>query len=219
MNQIEVQRSFNMSFNDLISITKNFCVVLTRDLTDLAIFGLTAAKITSLSSLVDDFEEMRTDIEYEGDVMVKTEAKDIIAEQVREQIRFMNVRVDAAFGANSVIYSTFRFNDLKNQPDKDLLETLRRITRMANQYISELGAYGVTSALITELETLANTFSTALIDQEKAIDARRLAANTRTNSANEIYNLVSVYSNYGKKFYAKSNPAKYNVRFLLYSIQ
>jgi hypothetical protein len=153
---------------------------------------------------------MRTDIEYEGDVMVKTEAKDVLAEQVREQIRFMSVRAESCFGQNSVNYDLFRFNDINQLSDPELLTALQRITRTSNQYIAVLGAYGVTLALITELEDLATDFSAAMIAQEQSIDARRIATNERTTSANEIYTLVSNYSNYGKKFYVKTNPAKYN---------
>ena len=216
MAQNDVQRLFNLTFSDLISFAKSFVVVLTRDLTDLSIFGLTAANITNLSGLISDFEVMRTDIEYEGDVMVKTEAKDVIAEQVREQIRFMSVRAESCFGQNSVNYDLFRFNDINNLSDPDLLTALQRITRTSNQYIAQLGAYGVTAALITELEELATEFSAAMVAQEQTIDARRIATNERTTSANEIYTLVSNYSNYGKKFYVKTNPAKYN-DYVIYS--
>ena len=210
MAQNDVQRLFNLTFSDLMSFAKSFVVVLTRDLTDLSIFGLTLANITNLSGLISNFEEMRTDIEYEGDVMVKTEAKDIIAEQVREQIRYMSVRAESCFGQNSVNYDLFRFNDINQLPDSDLLTALQRITRTSNQYIAQLGAFGVTPALITELEALATDFSAALVAQEQTIDVRRIATNERTTLANEIYTLVSNYSNYGKKFYVKSNPAKYN---------
>jgi len=210
MAQNDVQRLFNLTFSDLISFAKSFVVVLTRDLIDLSIFGLTSANITNLSGLISDFEEMRTDIEYEGDVMVKTEAKDVLAEQVREQIRFMSVRAESCFGQNSVNYDLFRFNDINQLSDPELLTALQRITRTSNQYIAVLGAYGVTLALITELEDLATDFSAAMIAQEQSIDARRIATNERTTSANEIYTLVSNYSNYGKKFYVKTNPAKYN---------
>jgi hypothetical protein len=210
MAQNDVQRIYNMSISDLISFAKSFVVVLTRDLTDLSIFGLTAANITALSGLISDFEEMRTDIEYEGDVMVKTEAKDVIAEQVKEQIRFMSVRAESCFGLNSVNYDLFRFNDINQLSDPDLLTALQRITRTSNQYIAQLGAYGVTAALITELEELATAFSASMVAQEQSMDARRIATNERTVAANEIYTLVSNYSNYGKKFYVKTNPAKYN---------
>ena len=210
MAQNDVQRLFNLTFSDLISFAKSFVVVLARDLTDLSIFGLTAANVTALSGLISDFEEMRTDIEYEGDVMVKTEAKDVIAEQVREQIRFMSVRAESCFGSNSVNYDLFRFNDINQLSDPDLLTALQRITRTSNQYIAQLGAYGVTTALITELEELATAFSASMVAQEQSMDARRIATNERTVAANEIYTLVSSYSNYGKKFYVKTNPAKYN---------
>jgi hypothetical protein len=216
MAQNDVQRLFNLTFSDLISFAKSFVVVLTRDLTDLSIFGLTAANVTTLSGLISDFEEMRTDIEYEGDLMVKTEAKDVLAEQVREQIRFMSVRAESCFGTNSVNYDLFRFNDINQLSDPELLTALQRITRTSNQYIAQLGAYGVTAALITELEDLATDFSAAMVAQEQSIDARRIATNERTTSANEIYTLVSNYSNYGKKLYVKSDPAKYN-DYLIYT--
>lgn len=202
-------KQFSFSYNELISLSKNLCVVLTRDLTDLSIFGLTADLIEDLSDLTSAFENSRTDIEYEGDVMIKTDAKNAFAEQVLEQIRFMSVRVDAAFGSNSIVYDTFRFSDINILPDNDLLETLKRIIRMAKQYTSELLPFGVTPALLIELEELFDNFSNAMVEQESAIDIRRLATSARIESANQIYELISNYSGFGKKFYSKSNPAKY----------
>ena len=89
MAQNDVQRLFNFTFSDLISFAKSFVVVLTRDLIDLSIFGLTSANITNLSGLISDFEEMRTDIEYKGDVMVKTEAKAVFTEVVHRFTRLL----------------------------------------------------------------------------------------------------------------------------------
>ena len=212
----DTQRVFNMGFSDLISFTKDLIVVLERDLSDLSIFGLTSDNISNLSDLVSDFENMRNDIEFEGDVMIKTDAKNNLAEQIKDQIRFMNVRVDAAFGVDSVIYSTFRFGDLNLQTDKDLLDTFQRIIRMANQYMDDLSSYGVNSDLIENLVQLASDFSNAMIVQEQAIDARRLAASDRTRAANDIYTYVSNYTNFGKKFYARSNAAKYK-DYVIYS--
>ncbi|MFA7290569.1 MAG: hypothetical protein WC055_16980, partial [Melioribacteraceae bacterium] len=202
-------KQFSLSYPELIQIAKNLSVVLTRDLTDLSIFGLTAPAILNLSTLTTDFENSRTDVEYEGDVMIKTDAKNVFSEQALEQIRFMNVRVEAAFGLNSVIYETFKFGNINEMPDKEILETLRRITRMANQYIAQLTAFGVNPALITSLEDLANDYSDAITEQEETMDARRLAASARIDNANEIYAFISNYSNFGKKFYANTNPAKY----------
>ena len=200
---------FSLSYTELIQISKNLCVVLTRDLSDLSIFGLTAPLITNLTTLTTTFENSRTDLEYEGDVMIKTDAKNVLSEQALEQIRFMNVRAEAAFGLNSVIYETFRFGNINEMPDRDVLETLRRIARTADQHIAALTAYGVNPALITSLEDLADEFSTALTEQEQTMDARRLAASARVDNANAIYGFVSNYANFGKKFYANSDPAKY----------
>lgn len=209
MVQNDVKRSFNMTFSELTMTARNLCVVLVRDLDELSIFGLTSTSISNLSLLVKTFENMRTDIEFEGDVMVKTQEKLLLSEQVKDQIRFMSVRVDAAFGTNSVVYDTFRFYDLNLLSDRDLYEALRRITRLANQYIDELSVYGVSAALIIQLEELQVEFLNAMDTQESAQDTRRIASSERTIAANEIYSFVSNYSNFGKKLYVKSNPAKY----------
>lgn len=203
-------RQFSLGYPELIQISKNLCEVLTRDAADLNIFGLNAPAILNLTTITANFENSRIDVEYTGDAMVKTDEKNVLCEQVLDQIRFMNARVVAAFGENSVVYETFKFYDIKNMPDIVILESLRRIIRMAEQYITELTPFGVNPALITSLEELAGEFSTAIIEKEQTIDARRLAAAERVEKANEIYNFVSTYSNFGKKFYAKSNPAKYN---------
>ena len=209
MSNKDYQKKFSLSYTELIQISKNLCVVLTRDLSDLSIFGLTAASITNLSDLIEAFENSRTDLEYEGDVMIRTEAKNVFVDQVHDQMRFMNARVESAFGLNSTIYTTFRFANFYTLTDSELLDSFKRIIRMANQYITELTPYGVTPALITSLNTLAAGFSASIVDQEEAIDARRLAASKRLEDANEIYELVNNYSNFGKKFYSKSDPAKY----------
>lgn len=209
MSNKETQKKFSFSYVELIQISKNLCVVLTRDLADLTIFGITAASITNLSDLTSDFENSRNDMEYEGDVMIRTEAKNVCADKVHDQLRFMNARAESAFGLNSTIYATFKFVNFYVQTDKELLDSFLRIIRMANQYITELAPYGVTPALITSLNTLATEFSDAILAQEDAIDNRRLASSNRLEAANEIYDYVNSYSNFGKKFYSKSDPAKY----------
>ena len=209
MSNKDFQKKFSLSYVELIQISKNLCVVLTRDLSDLSIFGLTAASITNLSDLTEAFEDSRTDLEYEGDLMIKTQEKYALVEQVYDQIRFMNARVESAFGLNSTIYTTFRFNNIYGLTDSELLDSFRRIIRTANKYITELTPFGVTPALITSLNTLAAGFSASIVDQEEAIDARRIASLKRLEDANEIYELVNNYSNFGKKFYSKSDPAKY----------
>jgi len=209
MAKNNASRQFALSYPELTQISKNLCEVLTRDVEDLSIFGLSAPAILNLSTITTDFENSRIDVEYSGDAMVKTEEKNILSEQALDQIRFMNARVVAAFGENSVVYDTFKFGDIYIMTDPEILETLRRIARMAEQFITELTPYGVTPILITSLEDLAEELSTSLIVKEKTQDARRLAAAERVEKANEIYNFITTYSNFGKKFYGKTNPAKY----------
>ena len=209
MAKNNASRQFALSYPELTQISKNLCEVLTRDADDLSIFGLSAPAILNLSTLTANFENSRIDVEYTGDAMVKTDEKNVLCQQVLDQIRFMNARVAAAFGENSVVYETFKFYDIKNMPDIVILESLRRIIRMAEHYITEITPFGVNPALIMSLEDLAEEFSTAIIEQEQTRDARKLAAAERVEKANEIYNFISTYSNFGKKFYAKTNPAKY----------
>ena len=206
----EEPRDFKLTYSELEEITRNLCIVLQRDLTDLSIFGLTSLNISNLSTLCDELSSMRSDIEYEGDAMVKTEAKDALAEQVRDQVRFMAARAEAAFGVSSAIYATFRFEDMTRLSDILLLECGRRVIRVANQYKTELASYGVTVASLGIFTDLCDDFSAALEAQEQAIDARSLAAVERARKGNVIYGFVTNYCNFGKKLYAKTNPAKYD---------
>ncbi len=209
MAKNNASRQFSLSYPELIQISKNLCEVLTRDADDLSIFGVSAPAILNLTTMTTEFENTRVDLEYSGDAMIKTDAKNVLFESVLDQIRFMNARVIAAFGENSLVHETFKIGDINNMSDIEAREELRRIIRRAEMYITELSPYGVNPALITSLKALTEEFSTAISEQENILDERRLAAAARIEKANEIYNFITSYSNFGKKFYGKTNPAKY----------
>ncbi len=216
MSSKDEVRNFRLSFNELAQYAHNLVAVLERDLSELSIFGLTINNITQLNNLIEEFEEMKSDVEYEGDMMLKTEAKDAVAETLRSEIRYMSVRVEAAYNYGSVVYNTFRFEDMNNMNDIELLNMFRRVIRLSQQYYDELSYYGVTEDMIAQLNDYAENFQNALIQQEQAIDSRRIAAAERTKKANEIYYHISNYTNFGKKYFAKNNTAKYQ-DYIIYS--
>ena len=55
------RRNYNMLDAELCMFTSNLCNFMTRDLSDLAIFGITTAKIASLKALGDAFELFPSD--------------------------------------------------------------------------------------------------------------------------------------------------------------
>lgn len=216
MSSREDARNFRFSYSELVQVARNLCYVLQRDLSDLSIFGLTEGNIENLVALCNEFENSKSDVEYEGDLMLTTQAKDEIAEQIKEQIRFMNVRAEAAFGVGAPKYVSFKFEDLNSLTDNELLATFKRVIRLTEQNYDTFQDYGVTEDLLSNLTDLADSFQIALINQEQAIDNRRIAAGERLKQANDIYLFVSNYSNYGKKLFVKSNPAKYQ-DYIIYS--
>ena len=94
------KRNYNMTDAELCMFTSNLCNTMTRDLTDLADFGITAPKIAALKALGDAFEILPSDEVLVAYVIADTEEKTAKAELVKEAIRNMVTRCQIKWGAD-----------------------------------------------------------------------------------------------------------------------
>ena len=92
MRSQNVIREYRMSDSELCLLTAKICMFLTRDLTDLQDFGITAQKITDLKTLANEFEYFPDDEYYLVGSMEATEAKNQILAQLKEAYRMIVLR-------------------------------------------------------------------------------------------------------------------------------
>jgi hypothetical protein len=68
----EVQKEFNLTYPELEEVAWSLCDHLSRDLSDLNIFGLTTGVIGDLSSICNAFSDLKTDEENPYPLLILT---------------------------------------------------------------------------------------------------------------------------------------------------
>ena len=210
MSTINVQRNYNLTDAELCMFTSNLCNFLTRDLLDFAAFGVTALKIAALKALGDAFEVFPTDGSLVGDVMITTENKNALREQVLAEIKSLAVRVEAKWGISSGKYRRLDLRNPSQMSDDALLIAAHTVHTKLTDYLPDLADSGLTQDILDDFEELIENFELAKNAQADMVAVRDEKTIERINNGNEIYALVATYCNFGKILYEKTNPAKYN---------
>ena len=217
MAATDPQRNYNMLDSELCMFTSNLCHFLTRDVADLGVaFGITAPKIAALKALGDAFEVFPTDGSIIGDVMLSTENKKNLRLQVLESIRNMALRVEVKWGTSSPKYKRLDLSNPSSLTDDALLVAARSVFTKVSEYLTDLSSYGLTQDLLDDFEDLTEQYESSLNAQSDAFAMRDEKKLERIAKGNEIYELVTAYCNFGKRFYEKTNSAKYN-DYLIYT--
>jgi hypothetical protein len=183
---------------------------MTRDLTSLADFGITAPKIAALKALGDAFEVFPSDEVYLGEIMTLVTAKNAIIEQVKESVRNMSLRVALKWGYDSGQYKSLGIYDMNVIAEDALLTCARRVHLLCTEWLVDLTPFGLTQPLLDAFEDLNESFEVAMNDVSSKKSYRDDKAKERVEKGNEIYDLVSTYCDIGKRVFVKSDPVKYN---------
>ena len=203
-------RDYRMLDAELCMFTSNLCNDLTRDLTDLTPFGLTAPKIAALKALGDAFEVLPPDDVFIGELMIATAAKNALLEQVKETVRNMALRVEMKWGSGSGQYRTLSVVNMNRFTEDMMLVTARNVHARMTAYLSDLTDQGLTSAMLTAFAALNESFEVARNTMVTKVETRDTKAQERVAKGNELYSFVVIYCEIGKRVYAAANPAKYN---------
>ena len=210
MSATIVSRNYNLTDAELITFTTSLVNYLTRDLSDFALYGLTAEKITQLKTSNQQFEVFPTDIVLQGDVILATDNKMYIRDQLSKILRSIAIRVEQKWGLHSGQYKRLDLRPLSNLTDDSLLVSARMVHSKIGEYLPELGPLGLTQAMIDELKTITDNFQIAKAAQSDAEAMRAEKRVERVNLGNKLYTLVVNYCEMGKNIYEKVNSAKYN---------
>ena len=215
MANTENLRKYRLKDSELI-VSANFLIMfLEKDLSDLSDFGLTQDKINELKDINNQFKYFRTDPELKGAAIGSTEEKNAILEQVKEEIRKMTLRCRMKWGINSTEEKSLNISGFGNFSDENLLFASRRVHSQMTIFLPDLVEFGLTQEVLDNYENLNVSFENALNNQKDRVNSRLKSTEDRIKLGNELYKQVSMYSEMGKRCYAKSNPAKYN-QYVIY---
>ena len=210
MATANIPRNYNLADADLCVFASNLVAKMTRDLQDLKNFGVTAQNITELETLGDVFETFPDDDYFIGTVMIATDAKLAIFDQIREVIRNMATRVELKWGLDSGQYRVLGVTGMTRFDENKLLLKSRAMHETMTKYLADLAAFGLTQAELDAWEALNESCETAMRAQSLAQSERDDSTNNRIKAGNALYEKVAEYCEIGKRVYVKTNPAKYN---------
>ncbi|NNV58046.1 hypothetical protein, partial [Limnovirga soli] len=209
MPKQKATRQYSMADGNLKQLADALKTSINRDLADFATRNITAANLTALQTLIDTFDETTTDEELLGMVTDATNAKDAIANNIRTAVRPIRNMAETAYGTTGK-YNTFGFDGLSELTDADLYRLARRVVRVGNKLLAELAAQGLTAAQLTNIDTLATSFDTAIDAIENAVENRDLETQDRILKGNALWTEMSRLASIGRSLYEDTDEAKYN---------
>ena len=210
MKKNELKPDYNMSYSDLMQLGDEAVILANRDATELAVYGLTPAKISLLQLKTQELKDMRTDEELLAKVSIATVGKNDFADQVSNAVRSIMVRVKIEFSEKSPEYNSFGVKSLDKLTDNDLYRCAKRVIREATEYLPQLSGRGLTQGEIDDLENTAQTFDDKIDLKDTAIKNRDIATEQRIKLSNELYKLITEVFEYGKDWWYSREEAKYN---------
>ncbi|MBI1287915.1 MAG: hypothetical protein GC178_10080 [Flavobacteriales bacterium] len=217
MKKQESKTAFNFSFADLEQLGDKADDLMDRDAAELLDYGVDGTYRTDLAAKTQALKDYPTDEELQGIASEATENKDAAADALKVSIRSIMVRVKQVFPVDSAKYNRFGTKGLDDMSDNDLVRCGGRVSRVATQYLTELGPKGVTAAMITDLDTLTTALDDAIDAQDTANRARHVATQERVDLANDLYaNIVELFD-FGKDHWITRNEAKYS-DYIIYNV-
>ncbi|MBI9037114.1 MAG: carboxypeptidase regulatory-like domain-containing protein [Bacteroidales bacterium] len=206
----EVFPNFHLKYGALIQKSDDLTSSATRDLVDLALYGMTQGKLDETKTLRNEFADMPTDAELIGDKIGKTEAKAEKSKELRVLINDIVNRVGLKYGKSSWQYRKIRVGDLSRIGDSDLCRSGKATARTMTSLIDENSSIGLTQELLDKLNTVTQEFDDLIDLQIDAVKERDIVTQKRRLKANELYKKLIHISETGKAAYMSTNEAKYN---------
>lgn len=216
MKKQEVQREYKFSDGTLVTKGLEKVAFMRRDKTQFDDYGIKIAMINDLENQLNAFSERLTDVEALSDQTQITQNKDAKANEIRSAITAVMGRVELNFGFGSPKYKKFGTDTLSRQSDSDLLITAKRVVRVGTEFLAELSANGLTEAMLTAIDSLADEFSDLMVQMKIEIGNRDIEQEDRVEAGNEIYKTLVKYTNAGQAIWNATDVAKFN-DYVLYN--
>ena len=203
------KRDYGLNDSTLSQFALNAVAFLTRDLTDLAKFGITSAKIAEISALQEQFEVFPTDGVKVAQIKQIVIDKDIKRAEVAAAANDIYARAQQSFKDKPGLLDEFQFEGISEEIDTAFTSRAKMIVAAAAKFQTELSDFAQTTAetaafnaLIDELQTMLTAVATAKGDRKETTRAR-------INLGNALYAKVVENCTLARACYANNNAAKY----------
>ena len=129
---------------------------------------------------------------------------------LREQVVGIVARASSFYGESSGKVRRYGAQKLSKMTDGQLWQAAKRAHRVATTQLADLGAKGLTAAMLLQLKQDYLAFDTARDEQDDAIRERDIATQERVIAANTYYEMLVKLAADGQAHFGPQDEARFN---------
>jgi hypothetical protein len=212
-----VTRNYTFSDATLKQKADGLLLLLDRDFVEFSDRGFNLVKRTAFVTKLAYFEDCPADEQLEGIKITATEDKNAARAVVEKMMRTIFLMARNAFSDKQGRYKEFGNADISQESDEELVRSAKILIITATKYLANLADEGLTAAKITALADAKSVLDSAIDVQREAINTRDISTEERIEAANEVYEILSKYSEIGRDIWVDTNQAKYK-DYVIYEV-
>lgn len=215
----EVKVNFDLTFDELRMAVSNTIGSMNRDATEFAARGVTQVDIDAFETQGNEFEVFPSDNYYQSMVSEEVDLKNTARTNCEQMMRKISGYVQQEWGLRSPKYKRLGMKDYQNTRDSSFLFKAREVARVAEDYLADLTAIGLTQTMIDDLVAEAQTMEDKMNAVNSKIELRDEKTQERVTKANALYANLRKYCDIGKLIWEDIDEAKYKDYVIYHSSQ
>ena len=210
MNNFEQKTKFSFSYEELFQKSYNLVSFMERDLVEFEKLNLGNEQLEAFQSTVETSTSIPLDEELAGDVMLRTSAKQMLAESLKEAMKAILFKAELKWGKNDAKYRQFRVGSISQMKDLELSFRVKIVARIAEKFLNELSTQGLTIEEIQDLNQMQEYFVVAMERIYFSQAIRDIATQARVIQSNKLYDDFRRIRLVGKTIWYGKDEARYN---------
>ena len=210
MKNFEQKAKFQFSYEELYQKSYALISLMERDLVEFEKLNLGNEQLVAFQVKVESYNNILYDEELLNEVMLRTKAKQMLAESLREVIKSIAFKAELRWGRQDVKFRPFNKGSISKMKDLELSNYARLVARMAEKFLPELKSVGLTFEEIEDLSELQELFVVSMDRIYIAQTERDIATQERVIQANVLYDNFRRIRMIGKMIWETRDEARYN---------
>jgi hypothetical protein len=206
----EELRRYKMSDAQLVQLADKLRESATRDLTDLADYGVLPATLIAFQAARDAFANSPTDAELSVEMVKATQIRNSEKAVLMQQIRQISERARIKYGETDFRFRKYGVDLLSKQGTDEIVRTARRVQRVAAEQLPELCTEGISQAMLDTLGTLNSNLDSLIDSQIDSIKNRDITVDLRIIAGNALYSMMVTIAAKGILCWLDISEKRYN---------